>query len=285
MKRYLILFAVCAFGMVSCLKDSYYETTATPVATFDFSDGDSLLVIPSFPVGYFYGFFNVLNEAKTELKGGFACSQRRIWWNMDSREAVSGSEEYRNDNLYMTVFEKQNDANRMNPNCYAVFYSSDNMPEHDFQFLMPQNSTGSLTPVSCVINNTAFTVAQAKGFDLSAEYPEYDKYEFKKSYTVPGENEGDPDVTVEGDFIRIVAKGYKSGQTAPTVSKKPVYLVDYIDGAQDSVLTSWKPLDLSDLGEVDFIDFDVECSESVKESQFPIYFCLDNFAAKVHIKQ
>lgn len=288
MKRYLVLFVVCAFGMVSCLKDSYFEATETPVATFTFTgEKDSLLILPSFMAGYYYAFHSVLNEDKTELKGGFACSQRRIWWNLDEQAlGERTSEDYRNDNLYMTVFEKQNDINRTNPNSYAVFYNSGNMPEHDFQFFLAQGYTGSMTPISCLVANTAFTMARANGYDLKPEYPEYPEYEFKKAVTVPpAEGEEGTGTRLDGDFIRIVARGYKDGQATSTETKKAIYLVDYIDGQQDSVLTGWKPFDLSDLGDVDFIDFDIECSESIEEAGFPIYFCMDNFAAKVNIKR
>lgn len=296
MKKNFVLLAVCMLGMMSCLKDSYYEATYSPIDTFLFNpDADSLYFGPSF-YGVSCCFMNSaegIEQGKEadRLEGGFGMSSRLVRWNLQGghasenvmAQAEGADEDYVNDNLLMSAFLKL-DGNKPAENSYAVFYKSGKMPEHHIMFMM--GDVGEWTPKSCMIANTAFTVARATGYDISG-YPEkYDRYpEFEFSRftpAVPGEDGEEVTPAKDGDFIRIVAKGYKgeveSGKT------KEIYLVDYIDGQQDSVLTSWKTLDLSMLGEVDYVDFEVECSGRVEEAGFPLYFCLDNLASSVHVK-
>lgn len=293
-------------GLVSCLGDSYYEFTENPILTFDFKDEDKdSLFFGPFYAGYFY-FINAAEMSENEpprLDGGFGMSSRLVRWELTGEfakpeqkpeqkpeSAVSLTEEenkpYENDNLHMSVFQRM-DKMTPQPNSYAVFYNS-GLPEDKHHVTFLPTGAGEWTPKSCLIANTAYTVAMAtKGYDISS-YPQtsvsYPKYEFKRYKPAVDGTEGeDGTAAEEGDYIRIVAKGYK-GDSKQETGKAEIYLVDFIDGEKDSVMTSWKPLDLSKLGEVEYIDFVVECSEQVKENGFPIYFCLDNLASGVHMK-
>lgn len=310
MRYNVILSAACLLCLVSCVSGSSYEGSFSPVSNFevDFDYNkdkkDSLYFGPSFMGDSFLAFMNAdrtevtsNNYESPALLGGFGMSSRMVRWKLAGGEKTEGAmllagegeeaEKTLNDNLFMSVFQKL-DGNEPAKNSYAVFYNSpEEMPEHDVVFM--QINGGTWTPKSCMIANTAFTVARATGLDISnypESYAEYPEYQFKRHVpAVPGP-EDNPDGGTEeqeGDYIRIVAKGYK-GDSKQETGKAEIYLVDFIDGQEDSVMTSWTRLDLSKLGEVDCIDFDVEYSNPIAEAGFPVYFCLDNLVSSVYIK-
>lgn len=83
----------------------------------------------------------------------------------------------------------------------------------------------------------------------------------------------------EGDYLSLTVKGY-NGST-PT-GQVVFYLADYRseNAAEHFALTTWKWLDLSSLGAVTRIEFEMFTTKSDAYGfTTPTYFCLDNFGA------
>jgi hypothetical protein len=77
-----------------------------------------------------------------------------------------------------------------------------------------------------------------------------------------------------GDRLTLKAVGYLDGKMGPSVE---MLLADY-SAQKDSVVTVWTPFELSKLGTVDRIDF-----ELLSTKEIPLYFCMDNMTATVSL--
>ena len=127
-------------------------------------------------------------------------------------------------------------------NTYAVFYQN-----KDYS-LMPANDVkflypeiGTCTISHCWINNTEAVYEAAKKFE-------------------------------NGDKLTLTATGYFGG--FPTASTS-------INLARpDSVIVSWTKFNLSKLGVIDAIDFELSASRS----DIPTYFCLDELTGKISLE-
>jgi hypothetical protein len=80
------------------------------------------------------------------------------------------------------------------------------------------------------------------------------------------------------DFFLLTITGYKQGQITDTME---VYLADYRDedSSKDYILKDWKYIDVSKIGEIDYLSFSLTSSDV---GQFgmntPAYFCVDNIS-------
>lgn len=78
-----------------------------------------------------------------------------------------------------------------------------------------------------------------------------------------------------GDYFKLTIKGYRNGTLTDTVQ---YYLADYRSGITPYVITTWKWVNLSKLGTVDSVAFDLYTTD---EGQYgpntPMYFCMDEF--------
>ena len=63
-----------------------------------------------------------------------------------------------------------------------------------------------------------------------------------------------------------------------SVSEVSIVLAEYTE-AKDSVMYNWTSFDLSKLGVVNFVDFEVESTNP----QVPGYFCLDGYLASISV--
>ena len=252
MKRFLLI-ALASVAVASCLSDTFMEMNLTSISDFEFSDAasgfgdDSIYVENGFAGGNrsVALYFNSARDSENgPMTGGFGMTMKR-----DSSMTIAEG------NLYpqYTRFE----TSKMNNNVSAVFYDNPDdskMPEHDIVFT--EAEYGTCTPQFCYISNTQQTVVRVKD-----------------------QNSG----FVEGDYIKLTATGFLNGKQTGQVE---YYLADYRPAANggeapDSLLTSWKPLSLTKLGNVDNIDFDLESNKA----DFPLYFCLDNMVASIYIKR
>ena len=127
---------------------------------------------------------------------------------------------------------------------FGVFRESPSMPDSHISFNIP-NSQSSILPQSVMLNNTHNFVEAVKNGTSLADGP------FKK-----------------GDWAAVSFKGYFAGKATGTATLR---LADY-DTFADSVVTSWTPLNLGVLGNVDKIDVSISSSrpDIVK------YFCFDH---------
>ena len=144
-------------------------------------------------------------------------------------------------------------------NTFFYFRQTSEMPEHDIAF--PYASIGTYTPVNVSVCNSAYTVR-----------------------AIRGDNVDDNTFNIEGDYI-LTATGYLNGSQTGTAE----FLLagkgksKGTPGA-DSLVTSWSTFDLSGLGNIDYIDFELSCSNS-NDNQTLIQndVCIDNLTARVNI--
>ena len=133
----------------------------------------------------------------------------------------------------------------MGSETYVVHYTnpfSFFLPDYDIQFL--NEDYGTCVPSGCYVNNTSPVVKTIKErFHL-------------------------------GDRLTLKAVGYLDGKMASSVE---MLLADY-SAQKDSVVTVWTPFELSKLGTVDRIDF-----ELLSTKEIPLYFCMDNMTATVSL--
>lgn len=129
---------------------------------------------------------------------------------------------------------------------YAVFVDNkveDMMPQHDVEFTV--NAYGTCHVVGCYIN-----------------IPLYVAYSAAKEFK-------------EGDSLVLKAVGYLDGKVTGEVSMD---LITCTDG-KINMIQKWTMLSLTPLGDIQYVDFDVQSSNE----NVPEVFCMDNFGAKVNI--
>lgn len=127
---------------------------------------------------------------------------------------------------------------------YAVFKSSEpNMPAHDVKFMNLQY--GSCTMIGCYLNNTAEVVDSVKA-----------------NFAV-------------GDRLTVRATGYLNGLKT---GQAELTLADY-STQKDSIVVNWTPFDLSKLGAVEYVDFEIISTSD----DIPASFCMDNMISYISL--
>jgi hypothetical protein len=102
---------------------------------------------------------------------------------------------------------------------------------------------------------------------------------FGKVFGSPNDAQGNPDGTNGEDWFRllIIGKDAQSNTTDTVI----FYLADYrfADSLQDYIVNTWETVDLTPLGEVQFLEFELQ---STDQGSFgintPAYFALDNIS-------
>lgn len=252
MKR-IVFLSILALSLSSCFKDSYYEGTFNPIATFDYNDmvsavgEDSVYFGPSFRGTDFMGMINLQENDELPFGGGFALSMKRDSVDMVAYAAATEKREV----SPFAVYQKKDGSD----NGFAVFYQNEDaskMPEQHMVFLSYLYGTCTLS--QCYIANSSNVVANVLD-------PASDFY---------FERDG-------GDYLKLTVTGYNDSKET---GKAEYYLVDFRPDA-DSIALGWKKLDLSKLGDIDYVNFSLESSKV----GLPKYFCIDNIVTSVHIKQ
>lgn len=100
---------------------------------------------------------------------------------------------------------------------------------------------------------------------------------FGKQFGSPNNAQGNPDGTNGEDWFRllIIGKDAQSNVTDTVI----FYLADYrfADSTQDYIVDTWEVVDLASLGEVQFLEFELESSDHNAQGILtPAYFALDN---------
>jgi len=100
---------------------------------------------------------------------------------------------------------------------------------------------------------------------------------FGKQFGSPNNAQGNPDGTNGEDWFRllIIGKDAQSNITDTVI----FYLADYrfADSTQDYIVDTWETVDLTPLGEVQFLEFALESSDyNAQGILTPAYFALDN---------
>jgi hypothetical protein len=245
MKKFLF-FAAVALSIVSCLDKGSFSQSYTADVTFEFTDRvydnsfkDSLFVLKAEVGGdaFLYNNYPIFFGQKT-LNGVFQGGFLMSYLKGGKDGALNNE-------------PKENDAYRVNApagylgsKTYAVFYNNpveSMMHPHDIEF--GYKDAGSFSPLGCYVNNTTLVARKIK------------------------------EHFVDGDKLVLKATGIKhDGSTVST----SITLAEYTE-AKDSVMYNWTALPLSNLGAVDFIDFDLESTNP----NIPEYFCIDGLLASI----
>lgn len=238
-----ILFILSFLGIVvSCLGDSTYSGSYTEVATFEYTDMD---------YDYLFGKDSIYVDTVANV--GFAWKNVFVFFqNVEDKEFTGG--------CVLSCLKGEGASvsgadNRFRANGSAGAYGSKTyivasgnpdvslMPEHDMFFAA--NGYGSCTMSGCMVNNTVQVMDS-----------------IKTNF-------------VAGDKLLLKATGHLGG--AVTAATELV-LAEY-SALKDSVVSVWTPFDLSVLGTVDHIDFEVISSKP----NVPASVCIDNIQANVTI--
>ena len=100
---------------------------------------------------------------------------------------------------------------------------------------------------------------------------------FGKVFGSPNDAQGNPDGTNGEDWFRLLIIGKDAQST--TTDTVIFYLADYrfANNTQDYIVNTWQTVDLTSLGEVQFLEFELESSDHNAQGILtPAYFALDN---------
>lgn len=191
------------------------------------------------------------------LEGGF-CLSKQSWEKPSSDNTDTETSEPGEYSVY-----GQNGTNG-SANTFFYFRQTLDMPEHDMAFASA--SIGTYTPIRVSVCNSAATVRAIRGTDVNAAT-----------------------FNLAGDYSLTVT-GYLNGQKTGTAtlllagkgkSKLPA---TEENPQRDSIITSWSTMDLSGLGNIDYIDFDLSFSDTQDEGLFRYTdVCIDKLTATVNI--
>lgn len=246
MKKILILF-IAAFAAASCLNGGSFKQSYTADITFEFTNDvysqafkDSIYVMSTTDEAFYYGSYPVFFYQK-QLNGTFHGGLLLSYLKGEA-------------NGELTKEEAANDAYRVHATTgatgsktYAVFYDNpvkDMMPKHSVEF--GYKGLGTFSPYGCYVNNSTLVARKIK-----EHFQDGDKLVLKA--------------------IGTTASGAKT--------ETSITLAEYSE-AKDTVMYSWTAFQLSALGAVDYIDFEIEstCPD------VPGYVCIDGLLAGVAIE-
>ena len=250
-----ILLITFILSVASCLKDGEFSRTYPVEATFEYPGldyaeefgEDSIYFNDSHGYGFGWDYFTFTHKVDTVKKsflGGMLLSY------------LKGCEFDPTDSLSMAQTDSMtfaNDVYRLNSSLmflgsktYVVYYENPEasmMPEFDFEFMATE--VGSCLLGQCYVNNTRYVA-------------------YKVNHCFE-----------DGDRLTLKATGYLKGAKTGDFS---IYLADF-SAQKDSVVSCWTMFDLSKLGQVDQVDFEVISTKK----EVPAYFCMDNFIASVTV--
>ncbi len=251
-------FIVLAIMVLSCMKPGKFEQSRTIQATFEYYDlnyeeafgADSLY----FENGYLPWMDLVFHTSMTEAEprvflGGHALSMAH-----DSTITDDPTKVFKFNSAFKPpLANKEVGINRT----FVVYYDNPNqeqMPKYDITF---ENwKYGTCNVRGCFVMNTTQVV----------------------NYVVNN--------FVDDDYIKLTAIGLTSQDSdelgnLKETGRAEIFLAKYSSSEEvrDSVLTNWTVFDLSDLGDVDCVNFELESNRQ----EVPPYFCYDLFTANIFL--
>lgn len=244
--RRLIFCIAIALGVVSCLDGGTYSQSYVADITFEFTetvyenDFKDSVYVMTEGDSFLYMMYPLFFYQK-HSEGNFHGGF--LMSCLEGEKDGALLKEPASDDVYRV----NNSAGAGGSKTYAVFYQNpveSMMPQHDIEF--GYKSVGTCTPYGCYVNNTT-QVAR----------------EIREHFT-------------EGDKLVLKAKGTASDGT---VSEASIVLAEYTS-AKDTVMCNWTAFDLQNLGNVEYIDFEIESSCE----DIPAYFCLDGLMAGIKVE-
>lgn len=284
MKKTALISASLLFALTSCMKDTGYEASFTLVddGNYDnaaeiFKDGATYFLFGEPEEGDLSAFISkgttvyYSKVSSGSLLGGFALS-RQHWTepetdegeDQEGEETESGTgEDTGSETQVPGEYSVYGKSSGTTANTFFYFRQTGNMPEHDITFASAD--AGTCTPSIIQVCNSAAAVRKIMGDDVST-------FNLKGDYTLKVTGYLNGAKTKEATFL-LAGKGK---------SKRP----ESENPQRDSIVTSWRTLDLSGLGNIDTIDFDLVFSEEEDKTlmQDATDVCLDNFTASIFLK-
>jgi hypothetical protein len=148
--------------------------------------------------------------------------------------------------------------------------------------------SGSSTFAVAYGNNNPMMLGDARpiiSFDDNATECVFDYfYVTNSTYAVLSMENGDPYAKkftyADKDWFKLVIEGYD--KNGVLTGKVDFYLADFRTSSSPGIVKEWKQVNLSSLGKVSTVKFDLQSSDSrTYGMNTPAYFCFDNLAVKL----
>ena len=245
--RKILFVIILALMAVSCLDQAAYKQSYTLVASFEYNN---------LSYDKLFGADSLYHDV--EYKSGIGWNYMAFFEKVDDAgefqggfmmsylsHPKNGSADGLSDNIYR-AFDKEG---KTRGNTYLVLHITDQMPEYDMGFMFEpmEGQMGTCMMQSCTVNNTVAVAKEAA------------------------------EKLVVGQKLTFSAKGYLDGKVTGAVEN--VVLAEKIEG-KDSVMCRWVTVDLTRLGVVDRVDFDVTVPEGV---DIPKAVCIDDVVANISL--
>lgn len=248
MKRFFIVLLTAVFAF-SCSMGPSYSTQYTEVTTFEYDAMYGVDYSKTFSSdSTFYD-----SEKGVALGWGDLAFYHKVstfdkaflgGWKLSYQRPVGNGRDAENPDGYIpSKFRAMGSHYGTSNRTYAVFCQSSNqseMPENDVKFLAPQY--GTCVPIQCWVNNSEAVYESVK-----------------RNFQA-------------GDQLKLTAIGYLGGKETGRAELQMA--------AADTVVYNWTKLDLSKLGSVDAIDFELTSNRT----GIPMTFCMDELSAKIAIE-
>lgn len=244
----ILFFIALTFILVSCLDNdsSSYSRSYTAQITYEYGSAtypsqfnkDSLFIMTD-GVGFAYMDIPVI-FAQTHSSGSFLGGILMSYLKGEADGELSRDANVRDAWRVHSLGGAPDDWTRQPSMTYAVFHDNGNpssMPEHDIDYLYRNNGTCTLN--KCYVNNTTEVARKVR------------------------ECFGDDDRMV------LKAKGYSADGT---VKEAEIVLAQ-----KDTVIYNWTLFELSSLGTVDYVDFEI----TTTRPEVPKSVCIDNIDVSV----
>lgn len=249
----LLFIALVICGVSSCFGDDTFSSSYRLDMTFE--------DVTNYAIPFGSDSLSTLNEYNIIM---WSDPSLALFYKQDSQKNFQGG--FRLSRLkgeadgMLTRPEAENDAWRVNAvggakgypyytpsKTYAVFFDNPDqtqMPLHDIEF--GYRETGYCTMYGCYVNNTTLVARRVK-----------EHFE-------------------DGDKLLLSATGYRMDGTK--TGSAEIVLAEY-SALKDTVMYNWTAFDLSKLGVVDFIEFEITSTKP----EVPEYVCIDGIAAGISI--
>lgn len=241
MKKVLLFFAVLA-TVVSCLGESTFSQSYTLVSTFEYD----------YSYGYEYktlfGSDSLYYDTTAKLGFGWDCLKYLHKINKDTDEFEGGfllsylnTPKSGTEGLLNNQYRSCSQAPKTGHNTFAVFYqNADDSKNTDTDIEFQSGGVGTCVMSYCMVNNTVAVSDQVK------------------------------ELFSAGDELKLKATGWLDDKVTGSAT---IFL------AKDTVMCNWTKFDLSSLGAVDKIDFEIMSTKEIN----PAVVCIDDLTASISV--
>lgn len=244
---------IALISLTSCLDGVGYKSTYQVIASFEYAStdltyrADSTYYASADAIGLAWNYLGFCHQVNMtgDFLGGFRLSCLKGQIRPETEDSEGEGQVVPVQPLDMTWRVHAAPSN----NAYMVYWQGISRPESDIMFFLPTNVSGTCTLKACYVCNTAKVAAEVK-----------EKFE-------------------RGDKLTLKATGYFDKKETGYAE---IALADYTQNdkngtPKDSIVSVWTTFDLSKLGTVDNVKFEMNSGNK----DISKYFCLDDFLATI----